>query len=170
MFIGGAETIVLNHGYDPSTSKINHDERQRQHEKSCESYDAAIVKMSNKLEEVVILQSRELSRKMGDIDRGLDAVHKDLLDDTYLRTQEYNYIDEAKNRIDAFMDSRRNTIDAFDAQMKNIETKRSKSAGKALHNLVVRLTDVAYVLRGDIERLVEKESSKINLVMLGNFR
>ena len=80
----------------------------------------------------------------------------------------YSYVKETWVKIDSILKKRTESVDAFGFGMEELEVGRAKTMGLAMRDFVQGLTEVSYVLKSEVARIVEDETQGANLVLIGN--
>ena len=151
----------------PKVQKAYHHRKER-HDKVIDTFRQAVITMSDSLENTVITACRNLRELLEEIDLDLDKVFEKFNDDSDLRMQPYSYVKETWVKIDSILKKRTESVDAFGFGMEELEVGRAKTMGLAMRDFVQGLTEVSYVLKSEVARIVEDETQGANLVLIGN--
>eukprot|EP00948_MAST-09A_sp_MAST-9A-sp1_P004245 g4245.t1 len=144
--------------------------RKSRHDDALKLYRKTVNQISEDIEHVVIDASRKLKDFMAQNSEALEAIFAKLDDDVFMTMQDHEYVKEAWNKLNSLNEKKFQTICDFDDSLVKIEDKRSQTIGDGLQTLLKKLFDVAYIGKGDVQRLIEAEALEVNLVILGNYR
>lgn len=159
---------------DPSTDyarlKASYLSRKARHEGAVNGYHHKLVDLCEDLEQRVIDASRDLRDYLAESTQRVDQIFSRLHDDLFMTGQDHTYVLGQWTAIDTVNKERDQTLLDFGAQLEGFEKERGHEGGLLLRELLHSLVDIAYILPGEVERLIEMEANEINLVMIGNFK
>mmetsp|Transcript_16371 Transcript_16371/g.35700 ORF Transcript_16371/g.35700 Transcript_16371/m.35700 type:complete len:585 (+) Transcript_16371:409-2163(+) len=144
--------------------------RQVRHDEALRAFKEVVVVISEELEIDVIQKGRDLRTKIGDVDETIAKIVAQLEDSQNLRSKDYTYMTDVREQLDTLCEERKTAITDFDQALEQVEEVRSKRVGDKLKDLVDELLSISYKLRGEVERLLEKETYEINGVLINNIR
>lgn len=142
--------------------------RQVRHEEALRAFKDAVIGISEDLEAKVIERGRGLREALEQADTDVAQFERDFSRDDVLRAEDYAFVAASRTTLEALCKARKQAILDFDARMQAVEAERSALVGAELRALVDRLVAVSYRLRGEVERLVEKEAHEVNMVLISN--
>ena len=151
----------------PKVQEAYHN-RKGEHDKVLNSFRQAVITISDTLENRVIKACRDLREEHEDIDKDISAIFAKLNDDDHLRMQPWSYVEETWEKLDGVLGARTESVESFGAEMEELEEGRATTLMEEMRNFVAGLTEVSYVLKDEIARMVEAETQEINMVIIGN--
>lgn len=144
--------------------------RQERHDKAIEAYKAEVVLISDGIEQEVIRTGQSVQEELYGVDEDLRKKLHALHDETRLVANDYAYLEEYRNELERLCGERKEVIGGFEEKLKGLEKDRSARTGHALTELISTLTSISYLLKGEVERIVEAEALEINAVIIANLR
>ena len=144
--------------------------RQLRHDAALDGFRDKVVAVADHLEERVINAGRDLKDELERFDEKIAAVMARLGDDGHLRMQEYEYVVGSWQELEGLCAERKGAVEAFHCDMEGIEESRGSEVGTELRKLLNMLVKIGYILKGEVERLVENEAHELNVVMIDNMR
>ena len=144
--------------------------RQERHDKAIEEYKAEVVLISDGIEQEVIKTGQAVQERLHEVDEKLKGKLNLLHDEARLMEKDYGYLQGFREELNGMCAERKEVIDSFGDKLRGLEKDRSERTGSALTGLISTLTGISYVLKGDVERIVEGEALEINAVIIANLR
>ena len=145
--------------------------RKARHDACLKKYKSTVAQLAEDLEERVIKACRDLRELLEHMDEDIQNVFDRLNIDEDLRERDREYVlllwsDTIAKKLAA----RGNAVERFGRDIEGIESDRALGIKEAVSTLVFDLVDVSYLLRSEIQRLVETEAHLANKVIITNLQ
>nr|CCA18900.1 conserved hypothetical protein [Albugo laibachii Nc14] len=157
------ERVTVRDGTSKSSER-----RRTQHTKAQENYNEAVTLSSKDLEHLIIDECNKLKSKLQSLDEKLVSGFLAFEDTSFLSSAKYEDILNAWEEWEATCQKRENEIEEFSTILERTEHRRSRLLSKEIQTYTEILLDTEYILPPVTERIVEKESHKLNVVVLSN--
>jgi hypothetical protein len=144
--------------------------RKNRHDEGLKKYKNTVVVVADDLEERVVQACYQLRELQIDQDIDLQEFFDALNVDDDLRERDRQYVLQAWEIIATKLGERRHAVESFGATIQGIEEERSTRIKSAVATLIDDLVGVSYLLRPEIQRLVEAESNLANNVIITNLQ
>ena len=133
-------------------------------------YKNTVVVVADSLEDRVVQACYSLRELQIDQDAELQLIFDTLNINDDLRVQDRAYVLQTWETIATQLEGRKQAVESFGATIKGIEEERSVKIKRAVAILIEDLVGVSYLLRPEIQRLVEAETSLANSVIITNLQ
>jgi hypothetical protein len=154
----------------PLIEHSKHDRKAR-HDTGLKKYKSTVAQLAEHLEERVIKACRDLRELLEVMDVDLQEVFDRLNVDDDLRERDRAYVLSVwSDTIAGKLMTRGQAIETFGADIQAIERDRATGIKEAISTLIFDLVDVSYLLRAEIQRVVEAEAHLANKVIITNLQ
>ena len=134
-------------------------------------YKSAVAQLAEDLEERVIKACRDLRELLESMDIDLQEVFDLLNVDDDLRERDRAYVLALwSSTIAGKLAARGQAVENFGRDIQKIERDRTAGIKDAVSTLIFDLVSVSYLLRPEIQRIVEAEAHLANKVIITNLR
>jgi hypothetical protein len=144
--------------------------RKARHDEGLKKYKNTVVVVADSLEDRVVQSCYNLRELQIDQDAKLQLIFDKLNIDDDLRERDREYVLQTWNTIALKLEERKQAVEHFGSLIKGIEEERSTRIKQAVATLIDDLVGVSYLLRPEIQRLVEAETNLANNVIITNLQ
>lgn len=151
-------------------AKYSFERRRIQHTEAQETYNEAVRLSNYDFEELIISECTKSKDKLEGFDERLSAEFLAFEDTSFIFSANYEDVLSAWAECEATYQKRSNEIENLSTILESTEHRRSRVVSKELQRYTEILLEIEYVLPSAIERIVEKEAYKSNVVVLRNLQ